>query len=121
MRLLYSKVGVQYCVQCDVPITPQTEDQIADDIVRRFRKSRVSLLAPLIRARKGSHREVLERTRKEGFKKLRIDGKMVSTEKARPLRRYIEHDIEVVVAELEVGRTLSPEQRAALSGGSGSE
>jgi len=66
LRLLYSKVGVQYCVQCNVPITPQTEDQIADDIVRRFRDRRVSLLAPLIRARKGSHREVLERARREG-------------------------------------------------------
>ncbi len=114
LRLLYSKVGVQYCVRCDVPITPQTEDQIADDMVRRFRERRVSLLAPLIRARKGSHREVLERARREGFKKLRIDGKMVSAEKARPLRRYVEHDIEVAVAELEVGHRLSSEQRAAL-------
>ncbi len=100
LRLLYSKVGVQHCAECDTPITPQTEDQIASDIARRFKKGRVMLLAPLVRARKGSHREILERAAKEGFEKLRIDGRMIRTAAARPLRRYVEHDIEAVVAEL---------------------
>ncbi len=114
LRLLYSKVGVQHCARCNIPITPQTEDQIANDIVRRFRNKRIQLLAPLIRARKGSHREILERAGKEGFKKVRIDNKMESTGKTRLLRRYVEHDIEVVVAELKVPRALTSENRAAL-------
>jgi excinuclease ABC subunit A len=100
LRLLYSKVGVQHCVHCHLPITPQTEDQIAADIVGRFRKQPILLLAPLVRARKGSHREVLEQAAKDGYRRLRIDGKLISTGDARPLRRYVEHDIEAVVAEL---------------------
>ena len=99
LRLLYSKVGVQHCVHCDIPITPQTEDQIAADIARRFKKQKILLLAPLVRARKGSHREVLEQAVKDGYRRLRIDGKLVLSADARPLRRYVEHDIEAVVAE----------------------
>jgi excinuclease ABC subunit A len=114
LRLLYSKVGVQYCVRCDVPITPQTEDQIVGDIEKRFQGKPITLLAPLVRARKGSHREILERALKEGFKKLRIDGKMTPAEDARPLRRYVEHDIEAAVAIFQTRGRLSAEQRGAL-------
>ena len=114
LRLLYSKVGVQHCVECAIPITPQTEDQIASDMARRFKKERVLLLAPLVRARKGSHREVLERAAKEGFEKLRIDRKMIPTAAARPLRRYVEHDIEAVVAELTLDAATAPNGRAQL-------
>ena len=114
LRLLYSKVGVQYCVRCDIPITPQTEDQIVSDIEKRFRKKPITLLAPVVRARKGSHREILERAVKEGFKKLRIDGKMVPAEDVRPLRRYVEHDIEAAVAQFKVSGGLSPDERAVL-------
>jgi excinuclease ABC subunit A len=114
LRLLYSKVGVQRCVDCDIPITPQTEDQIASDIVRRFKKERVMILAPLVRARKGSHREILERAAKDGFEKLRIDGKMIWTTDARPLRRYVEHDIEAVVAELKLLAADATNGRAQL-------
>ncbi len=114
LRLLYSKVGVQHCVECDTPITPQTEDQIASDMARRFNNERVMLLAPLVRARKGSHREILERAAKEGFEKLCIDGKMIRTASARPLRRYVEHDIEAVVAELTTDAAAEPSGRAQL-------
>ena len=114
LRLLYSKVGVQHCMECNIPITPQTEDQIASDVARRFKKERLSFLAPLVRARKGSHREVLERAAKEGFDKLRIDGRMIRTAAARPLRRYVEHDIEAVVAELTMDAATAPNGRAQL-------
>ncbi len=114
LRLLYSKVGVQHCVRCDIPITPQTEDQIAGDIERRFEGRRITLLAPLIRARKGSHREVLEKARKDGFETLRIDGKVMPSGEARPLRRYVEHDIEAGVATLKVQPPLTAHDRAAI-------
>ena len=114
LRLLYSKVGVQHCVHCDIPITPQTEDQIASDIERRFNKDKLRLLAPLVRARKGSHREVLERAGKDGHEWLRIDGKMIRTADARPLRRYVEHDIEAVVGESRRVTNSSPDGRALL-------
>jgi len=117
LRLLYAKLGVQHCTTCDLPITPQSEDQIAADLARRFPGTTIGLWAPLIRARKGSHREVLERARKSGFEWLRIDGKLVRSAQARPLRRYVEHDIEALVADLLVSDASSPlsgEQRGAL-------
>ena len=64
LRLLYAKAGVQHCIDCDVPITPQTEDQIVADVAERFPKGRLMLFAPLVRARKGSHREVIEKAAK---------------------------------------------------------
>jgi excinuclease ABC subunit A len=103
LRLLYAKLGVPHCVDCRLPIAPRTEDQIREEIGARFRGARVSLFAPLIRARKGHHREILERARKSGYSKLRIDGRVIATSKARPLRRYVEHDIEALVGELDLG------------------
>ncbi len=102
LRLLYAKLGVPHCVDCRIPIAALTEDQIKAEIDSRFAGSRVSLFAPVVRARKGHHREVLERAGKSGFKKLRLDGKIVPTAKARPLRRYVEHDIEALVAEVDL-------------------
>ncbi len=102
LRLLYAKLGVPHCVDCRLPIAPKTEDQILAAIESRFAGSRVSLFAPWIRARKGHHREVLERARKSGVAKLRIDGRILATSKARPLRRYVEHDIEALVAEIDL-------------------
>ena len=99
LRLLYSKVGTQHCVDCDIPITPQTEDQILADIRSRFRGKTLSLFVPLVRARKGSHRVVLERAVKDGYEKLRIDGRVITAARARTLKlpRYVEHDIEALV------------------------
>ena len=102
LRLLYSKVGTQHCVDCDIPITPQTDDQILADIRSRFRGKTLSLFVPLVRARKGSHRIVLERAVKDGYEKLRIDGRVIDGRAAggaRPLKlpRYVEHDIEALV------------------------
>ncbi|HEY7819107.1 MAG TPA: excinuclease ABC subunit A, partial [Vicinamibacteria bacterium] len=104
LRLLFAKLGVPHCVDCRLPIAPKTEDQILAEIETRFAGDRVSLFTPLVRARKGAHREVLERARKSGFEKVRIDGTIVETSKARPLRRYVEHDVEALAAEIDLGR-----------------
>jgi excinuclease ABC subunit A len=100
LRLLYAKLGVLFCVDCDLPVTPQSVDQIIADIETRFRGRRVEVFTPLVRSRKGAHREIIARARKEGFRKLRIDGRIVATSKAPSiLRRYVEHDIEALVEE----------------------
>jgi len=119
LRLLFSKLGTQYCVDCDLAITPSTEDQIVADIESRFGGDVISIEAPLIRARKGSHRAVLERARKEGFRELRIDGEVVEAADARPLARFAEHDIEAVVATGQAS-TLSAAVRRGLHLGGGS-
>lgn len=118
LRLLYSKVGTPYCVECNIPITPQTEDQIESDIQSRFRGRTVSLFVPLVRARKGSHREVLERAAKDGYRKLRVDGRVIAAKNARPLKRYVEHDIEALVAS-GAPSTLTQSVRKALRLGKG--
>ncbi len=123
LRLLYAKAGVPHCVDCDLPILPQTEDQILDDVASRFAGKKILAFAPLVRARKGSHREVIERARKDGFTRMRIDGKLVAAAKARPLRRYVEHDIEVLAAEVDLKRDstdrLKQAARLALDLGKG--
>jgi excinuclease ABC subunit A len=121
LRLLYAKLGVAHCVDCGVPVAPLTEDQIRADIDSTFGGSRVGLFAPLVRARKGHHREVLARALKKKFTHLRIDGKLIATSKARPLRRYVEHDIEALIAEIDLrgSRTPSDVLRHALDLGGG--
>ena len=123
LRLLYSKVGTQHCVDCDIPITPQTEDQILADIRSRFGGKTLSLFVPLVRARKGSHRVVLERAVQDGYEKLRIDGRVTTAARARSLKlqRYVEHDIEALVwsrtssaLSKELGKALGIGKRAFL-------
>ncbi len=121
LRLLFAKLGVPHCVDCRLPIAPKTEDQILTEIESRFTGLRVSLFAPWVRARKGHHREVLERARKSGFERLRIDGRIVATSKARPLRRYVEHDIEALIAEFDMRQGPMPREvlKHALALGDG--
>jgi excinuclease ABC subunit A len=114
LRLLYAKAGVPFCVDCDLPITPQTEDQIFADIARRFAGRTVLAFAPLVRARKGSHREVIERARKNGLTRLRIDGTVHATSTVRPLRRYVEHDVEALAAELDLEHGPTDELKQAV-------
>ncbi len=109
LRLLYAKLGVLHCVDCRLPIAPKTEDKILSEIESRFASDRISLFAPWIRARKGAHRELIERAKKNGFEKLRIDRRIVGASEARPLARYVEHDIEVLVAEIDLSlRRIEP-------------
>jgi excinuclease ABC subunit A len=121
LRLLYAKLGVAHCVDCRLPIAPKTEDQILSEIESRFAGERIFLFAPLVRARKGHHREVLERAQKSGFTHLRIDGRILPTSNARPLARYVEHDIEALVAEYDMRRKPMPAEilKRALGLGNG--
>jgi excinuclease ABC subunit A len=116
LRLWYSKLGTPFCVDCDLPITPQTEAQILDDVEVRFAGRRAKAFVPLVRSRKGAHREVIERARKDGYSELRIDGRLVPASTARPLRRYVEHDIEALVADVEGGGSREEWRRALRLG-----
>jgi excinuclease ABC subunit A len=104
LRLLYAKIGVQHCVQCDRPISAQTRQQIVDRIRRGFRGDSVTLLAAVVRARKGQYTEMFRTLRRLGFTRARIDGKLVSLQPLPPLARYRTHDIDVVVGEVDVTR-----------------
>jgi excinuclease ABC subunit A len=106
LRLLYSKVGKQHCVQCGRPIRSLTKSQILDRIGRTHRGKEVTVLSPIVRGRKGFHKEVLTSARRLGYRRARIDGKMVDLKAAvlfEGLGRYHEHDVDVVIGKAKVG------------------
>jgi excinuclease ABC subunit A len=100
LRLLFAKLGVQHCTGCGAPIHPQSRRQILTRLRRDFRGRRLTLLAPVVRGRKGYHKEVLAAARKLRLREARIDGKWLTLTQVPLLDRYREHDIELVVATL---------------------
>jgi excinuclease ABC subunit A len=104
LRLLYAKIGVQHCTACGRPLSSLTRQQIIDRIRREFRGDTVTVLAPAVRGRKGIYTELFRTARKLGFKQARIDGAMQPLQPVPTLARYREHDIDVVIAALEINR-----------------
>ena len=102
MRLLYVKLGTQFCPTCDVAIEPQSFDVIAARVLKDFRNCDVTLLAPLVTARKGIYKDLAAWANKKGFAELRVDGEMLSTKKWPRLDRFKEHTIELPVGALTV-------------------
>jgi excinuclease ABC subunit A len=102
LRLLYQKLGTQFCPTCDVPIEPQTSKSIADRLLKQCRGSRVMLLAPLVVARKGYYTELAKWANARGYKHLRVDGEMIATYQWPRLNRFKEHTIELPVATISV-------------------
>jgi excinuclease ABC subunit A len=115
LRLLYVKLGTQYCPDCAVPIRPQTPEAIAAAVLRRHRGKRVTLLAPLVQARKGVYTDLAAWAAKKGFARLRVDGGELPTDAWPRLDRYREHTIELPVAELAVGPREEPRLREGLA------
>jgi excinuclease ABC subunit A len=114
LRLLYVKLGTQYCPACRARIEPQSADAIAARLLKEYRGRRVTLLAPLIVARKGLYTALAKWARGKGFAELRVDGKLLPTAKWPRLDRFIEHDIDLPVRTLEVSTGREAELRAAL-------
>ncbi len=102
LRLLYARVGKPHCPTCGKPIEPMTIDAMTDRVLALGEGAKVQVLAPLVRARKGEHETVLRTARKEGFVRVRIDGKVVDVDKAPSLDKKRKHSIEVVVDRLVV-------------------
>jgi excinuclease ABC subunit A len=102
LRLLYAKIGKQHCVQCGRQIHALTRSQILDRIGRAYRGKDVVVLSPIVRGRKGFHKEVIAGARRLGYRQARIDGKLVelrAPELANGLERFKEHDIDIVVGK----------------------
>ena len=100
LRLLYAKTGVQFCIDCHIPVTQKTIDQIIDEILNDFGNKKIMILAPLVKARKGHYRELFEQLQKSGYTKVRVDGEIKEIEDGMQLARYNVHDIELVVDRL---------------------
>ena len=97
LRLLYAHVGRPHCWLCNRPIQRQTVQQIVDTIMKFGEGARINILAPVVRGRKGQHKGVFEQVRKEGFLRVRIDGKVYKINEKFTLEKNKKHSIEVVV------------------------
>lgn len=100
LRLLYARVGRPFCPHCGKPITQQTVEQITDAILALPEGTRFLLLAPVVRAQKGTHKKTLERLRKEGYARVRVDGEVRNLDEEIDLEKNRKHVIEVVVDRL---------------------
>ncbi|WP_445474623.1 excinuclease ABC subunit UvrA [Methanococcoides methylutens] len=104
LRLLYARIGIRHCPKCGKVIEPQSVDQIVDSIMKIEEGSKVHILAPLVRERKGEYKKLLTDLRGEGFARARVDGEIVELDDAEniELGRYNKHNIEVVVDRLAI-------------------
>lgn len=101
-RLLYARVGIPHCPQCGKEIAKQTVDQMVDKIMELPEGSRIQLLAPVVRGRKGEHAKVLDRAKRSGYVRVRIDGNLYELSEDMKLDKNIKHNIEIVVDRLVV-------------------
>jgi excinuclease ABC subunit A len=113
LRLIYVRLGEQYCPDCEVAIAPQSVESIIAQLLSQQRGAAVQLLAPLVAHRKGHYRELARWAAAQGVSELRVDGKFVPSEPFPSLKRYVEHTIELPVAQL----TCSARQEVALRDG----
>ncbi|MBM3880600.1 MAG: excinuclease ABC subunit A [Verrucomicrobia bacterium] len=101
LRLLFARLGVQHCPDCQEPVQSQTRDAVGAALQREWRRrGPLRLLAPVVRGRKGWHTEVGAWAAKQGYRELRADGKLRSTDEALRLDRFREHNVEVVIGTL---------------------
>ncbi len=100
LRLLFARAGIPHCPKCGREICRQTPQEITEQIMSLPAGSRILLLAPLVRGRKGYHRSVFERVRREGYVRVRVDGEVYDVDEVPQLDRYKMHDIDVVVDRL---------------------
>ena len=102
LRLLFARAGTPHCPKCGRVIAQQTIAQIQDRIMSLAPGTRVAILAPLVRGRKGEHRKVFETIEKEGFVRVRVNGDIIDIENAPSLEKQKKHDIDAVVDRLQV-------------------
>ncbi len=123
MRLLYARIGTPHCPKCGREIKRQTVDEIVDQLLRMPEGTRIQLLAPIVRGKKGMHEKVLDSARRSGYVRVRIDGSMYELSEEISLEKNLRHTIEIVVDRLVVREgvekrlTESIEQVMELTGG----
>ncbi len=101
-RLLYARIGIPHCPKCGKEIRRQTVDQMVDHIMALPERTRLQLLAPVVRGRKGTHAKLLEQARKSGYVRIQIDGNLYELSEEIKLDKNIKHNIEIIVDRLVV-------------------
>ena len=99
-RLLYARIGTPHCPKCGKVIAKQSVDQMVDQVMALTERSRIQLLAPVVRGRKGEHAKLLEQAKRSGYVRVRIDGSMYELSEDIRLEKNIKHNIEIVIDRL---------------------
>src|SRR4030081_2254364 len=110
LRLLYARIGHPHCPVCGREVRRQTVEQMADQVAKRPKGTRIMVLGPVVKGRKGEYKSLIEDVRKSGFVRVRVDGSLYELTEKIPLDKNKKHNIEVVVDRIVVG----PEQRTRL-------
>lgn len=105
LRLLFARAGEQRCPSCDLPVRERTRDSIVDHLLAQHDGKRLQLLAPIVRSRKGYHKDVVERAIQLGLPAVRFDGEVMAVDDFRPQGRYVEHDVDLVLGEILIRST----------------
>lgn len=106
LRLLYATIGTPHCYICQKPITAQSLDQITDKIMSLPEGTKINILSPLVFGQKGSYEKLLKQLRKNGFSRVRIDGKIYEIEETEKLDKNIKHTIDVIVDRLVIKKPI---------------
>lgn len=101
-RLLYARIGIPHCPKCGKPITKQTIDQMVDTVMALPERTRIQVLAPVVRGRKGEHQKLFERAKKSGYVRVIVDGNQYELSEEIPMDKNIKHNIDIVVDRLVV-------------------
>ncbi len=119
LRLLWARIGVPHCPKCGKEIQQQTIDQIVDRIMELPEGSRIQILAPVVRARKGEHQKIFEDAKKSGYVRVRVDGNIYDLTEEIALEKNKKHNIEIIVDRLvikeDINRRLTDSAETALS------
>jgi excinuclease ABC subunit A len=115
LRLLYARAGKAYSYKTGEKMVSYTDEAIRKEITTSYKEKNISILAPVVRGRKGHYRELFEQVAKKGYLRVRIDGELQEIEKGMKLDRYKIHDIEIVIDRLKVSDKKSVQQRLANS------
>lgn len=120
IRLLYARIGIPYCPKCGKPIRPQSIDQIVDAVTALPERTKIQIMAPVARGRKGEYVKTFEDARKSGFVRVRVDGEMIElSEETLRLDKQKKHSIDIVVDRLvvkpEMGKRLTDSIETALT------
>jgi excinuclease ABC subunit A len=115
LRLLYARIGTPYCPVHDIRIEKKTPDAIAGEIQDAFRGQTITILAPIVRQKKGTYEKLLTDLNKEGFRRARVDKEIVRTDEKVDLERYVKHDIEIVIDRLDPEDTTRLQEAVELA------
>lgn len=102
LRLLYARIGIPHCPKCGREVKRQTVDQIVDRIAELPERTRIQILAPVVKGKKGEHKSVFESAKKSGYVRIRVDGEMYDVSEPPALKKTVKHNIEIVIDRIAI-------------------